>query len=134
MDSHIVDKPAQLLTCLAANRRCHGCYEGEHQQGQPTWRAIGQSSGQDRQSRCLCQWFPTGCQPCSQAGKIHDLGLEEQGADKDWQMWWKDVKMRMCLFVGIIILLIVIIVPAGMYATSISSPYTYNVSVVASKH
>jgi len=34
------------------------------------------------------------------------------------QMWWKDMKMRMCLIVGIIILLIVIIVP----------------SVVASKH
>lgn len=31
------------------------------------------------------------------------------------QMWWKDMKMRMCLIVGIIILLIVIIVPAGMY-------------------
>ena len=30
------------------------------------------------------------------------------------QMWWKDMKMRMCLIVGIIILLIVIIVPAGM--------------------
>jgi vesicle-associated membrane protein 4 len=29
------------------------------------------------------------------------------------QMWWKDMKMRMCLIVGIIILLIVIIVPAG---------------------
>ncbi|EKD14569.1 hypothetical protein LZ554_001100 [Drepanopeziza brunnea f. sp. 'monogermtubi'] len=28
------------------------------------------------------------------------------------QMWWKDMKMRMCLIVGIIILLIVIIVPA----------------------
>jgi len=27
------------------------------------------------------------------------------------QMWWKDMKMRMCLIVGIIILLIVIIVP-----------------------
>ncbi|KAH7409502.1 synaptobrevin-domain-containing protein [Cadophora sp. MPI-SDFR-AT-0126] len=30
------------------------------------------------------------------------------------QMWWKDMKMRMCLIIGIIILLIVIIVPAGM--------------------
>jgi vesicle-associated membrane protein 4 len=30
------------------------------------------------------------------------------------QMWWKDMKMRMCLIVGIIVLLIVIIVPAGM--------------------
>lgn len=29
------------------------------------------------------------------------------------QMWWKDMKMRMCLIVGIIILLIVIIVPSG---------------------
>jgi len=28
------------------------------------------------------------------------------------QMWWKDMKMRMCLIVGIIILLLVIIVPA----------------------
>ncbi|KAL5116192.1 Vesicle membrane receptor protein (v-SNARE) [Pleosporales sp. CAS-2024a] len=30
------------------------------------------------------------------------------------QMWWKDMKMRMCLIVGIIILLIVIIVPSVM--------------------
>lgn len=29
------------------------------------------------------------------------------------QMWWKDMKMRVCIIVGIIILLIVIIVPAG---------------------
>lgn len=29
------------------------------------------------------------------------------------QMWWKDMKMRICIIVGIIILLIVIIVPAG---------------------
>ncbi|CAI6262536.1 unnamed protein product [Periconia digitata] len=28
------------------------------------------------------------------------------------QMWWKDMKMRMCLIVGIIILLVIIIVPA----------------------
>jgi len=32
------------------------------------------------------------------------------------QMWWKDMKMRMCLIVGIIILLIVIIVPS-VYAS-----------------
>lgn len=31
------------------------------------------------------------------------------------QMWWKDMKMRMCLIVGIIILLIVIIVPSGNF-------------------
>jgi len=29
------------------------------------------------------------------------------------QMWWKDMKMRMCLIVGIIILLVIIIVPSG---------------------
>ena len=29
------------------------------------------------------------------------------------QMWWKDMKMRMCIIVGIILLLIVIIVPSG---------------------
>jgi vesicle-associated membrane protein 4 len=28
------------------------------------------------------------------------------------QMWWKDMKMRMCLIAGVIILLVVIIVPA----------------------
>jgi len=32
------------------------------------------------------------------------------------QMWWKDMKMRMCIIVGIIILLIVIIVPSGKFA------------------
>ncbi|KAI9697420.1 MAG: SNAP receptor, synaptobrevin [Candelina mexicana] len=31
------------------------------------------------------------------------------------QMWWKDMKMRMWLIVGIIILLIIIIVPAGKF-------------------
>jgi vesicle-associated membrane protein 4 len=39
------------------------------------------------------------------------------------QMWWKDMKMRMCLIVGIIILLIVIIVPAGMsYYNRVGKP------------
>lgn len=28
------------------------------------------------------------------------------------QMWWKDMKMRMCIIVGIIVLLVVIIVPS----------------------
>jgi vesicle-associated membrane protein 4 len=32
------------------------------------------------------------------------------------QMWWKDVKMRIWIIVGIIILLIVIIVPSGIHA------------------
>ena len=30
-------------------------------------------------------------------------------------MWWKDMKMRMCIIVGIIVLLVVIIVPSGEY-------------------
>jgi vesicle-associated membrane protein 4 len=30
------------------------------------------------------------------------------------QMWWKDMKMRMCLIIGVIILLAVIIIPVGM--------------------
>lgn len=34
------------------------------------------------------------------------------------QMWWKDMKMRMCLIVGIIILLVVIIVPIGKFRCS----------------
>ncbi|KAJ6446823.1 Ferric/cupric reductase transmembrane component 7 [Purpureocillium lavendulum] len=29
------------------------------------------------------------------------------------QMWWKDMKMRMCLIAGIIILLCIIIIPSG---------------------
>ena len=29
------------------------------------------------------------------------------------QMWWKDMKMRMCIIIGIILLLVVIIVPSG---------------------
>jgi hypothetical protein len=31
------------------------------------------------------------------------------------QMWWKDMKMRMCIIIGIIILLVIIIVPSGVY-------------------
>ena len=38
------------------------------------------------------------------------------------QMWWKDMKMRMCLIVGIIILLIVIIVPSGRTSLVMISP------------
>ncbi|KAI9887907.1 MAG: SNAP receptor, synaptobrevin [Watsoniomyces obsoletus] len=29
------------------------------------------------------------------------------------QMWWKDMKMRICIIVGIILLLVIIIVPVG---------------------
>lgn len=35
------------------------------------------------------------------------------------QMWWKDMKMRICIIVGIIILLVVIIVPSGKMPVAI---------------
>lgn len=31
------------------------------------------------------------------------------------QMWWKDMKMRMCLIAGVIILIIVIVVPVAVH-------------------
>lgn len=31
------------------------------------------------------------------------------------QMWWKDMKMRVCLVICVIILLVVIIVPSGRF-------------------
>ena len=34
------------------------------------------------------------------------------------QMWWKDMKMRMCIIIGIILLLVVIIVPSGKSKSS----------------
>ncbi len=30
-------------------------------------------------------------------------------------MWYKDMKMRVCIIVGIILLLLVIIIPSGMF-------------------
>ncbi|KIW10215.1 hypothetical protein PV08_11176 [Exophiala spinifera] len=51
------------------------------------------------------------------------------------QMWWKDMKMRMCLIVGIIVLLIVIIVPAGKFlATSDEANNANTCTVVATRH
>lgn len=41
------------------------------------------------------------------------------------QMWWKDMKMRVCLIICIILLLVVIIVPAGK--THIESHATHEV-------
>lgn len=37
------------------------------------------------------------------------------------QMWWKDMKMRVCLVICIIILLVVIIVPSGKSCSFLSS-------------
>ncbi|KAA8633742.1 hypothetical protein SMACR_01257 [Sordaria macrospora] len=51
--------------------------------------------------------------------KTDDLAISAQGFRRGAnqvrkKMWWKDMKMRICLIVGIIILLVIIIVPAGM--------------------
>lgn len=51
--------------------------------------------------------------------KTDNLAVSAQGFRKGAnrvrkQFWWKDMKMRMCLIFGIIILLVVIIVPSGM--------------------
>ena len=40
------------------------------------------------------------------------------------QMWWKDMKMRMCIIVGLIILIVIIVVPAGMCGCYLS--FTHN--------
>lgn len=37
-------------------------------------------------------------------------------------MWWKDMKMRVCIVVGIILLLVVIIVPSGMFLSALDHP------------
>ena len=51
------------------------------------------------------------------------------------QMWWKDMKMRICLVVGIIILLVVIIVPSGKLcsATLRVPPRANSPAVIATK-
>ncbi|RMZ71029.1 vesicle-associated membrane 4 [Pyrenophora seminiperda CCB06] len=46
------------------------------------------------------------------------------------QMWWKDMKMRMCLIAGIIILLVVIIVPSGKLAVACDDATQANTRIV----
>jgi vesicle-associated membrane protein 4 len=50
--------------------------------------------------------------------KTDNLAISAQGFRRGAnrvrkQMWWKDMKMRVCLIVGVIALLLVIIVPIG---------------------
>lgn len=54
--------------------------------------------------------------------KTDNLAISAQGfrrganrVRKD--MWWKDMKMRMCIIIGLIIVLIVIIVPIVVHFT-----------------
>ncbi|KAF4843641.1 Synaptobrevin-like protein 2 [Colletotrichum siamense] len=44
------------------------------------------------------------------------------------QMWWKDVKMRMCLIAGIIILILIIVIPAGAFSP-FSAPFLWMVRI-----
>ncbi|EGX47778.1 hypothetical protein AOL_s00083g286 [Orbilia oligospora ATCC 24927] len=50
--------------------------------------------------------------------KTNDLADSAQGFRRGAnrvrkQMWWKDMKMRMCLVLGVIILIAVIVIPIG---------------------
>jgi hypothetical protein len=50
--------------------------------------------------------------------KTDNLAISAQGFRRGAnrvrkQMWWKDMKMRVCIIVGIIVLLLIIIVPTG---------------------
>ncbi|KAK6465197.1 Synaptobrevin/VAMP-like protein [Scheffersomyces coipomensis] len=54
--------------------------------------------------------------------KAGDLQMGAQGFKRGANrvrkdMWWKDMKMRLCLILGVIILLIVIIVPIVVHFT-----------------
>lgn len=51
-------------------------------------------------------------------------------------MWWKDMKMRMCIIGTIIVLLVIIIVvPSTSYHTvQLSSKSFANTSIVATRH
>lgn len=49
--------------------------------------------------------------------KTDNLAISAQGFRRGAnrvrkQMWWKDMKMRMCIIVGIIILILVIVIPS----------------------
>ena len=52
------------------------------------------------------------------------------------QMWWKDMKMRMCIIIGIIILLVVIIVPSGKTVACLEVwvSLTRGIAIYGSRH
>ncbi len=67
------------------------------------------------------------------AGSARDF--RTRASDTRRMMWWKNVKMQICIIVGIIILLIVIIVPSGTLIRFEHSKYVSDKSLVyASKH
>ena len=55
--------------------------------------------------------------------KTDNLAISAQGFRRGAnrvrkQMWWKDMKMRVCIIVGIILLLAVIIIPIGTFPST----------------
>jgi vesicle-associated membrane protein 4 len=42
-------------------------------------------------------------------------------------MWWKDMKMRVCLIICVIVLLVVIIVPSGKYSMETAGKFNANI-------
>ena len=50
------------------------------------------------------------------------------------QMWWKDVKMRIWIIVGIIILLLIIIIPSGKLRISWVCLLLIMISLVVATH
>lgn len=101
-----------LIHCLA-NRWYSWCNAREHQQGVPTWWKTRLSARQDRQPRSLSPRIQTWCQQSSKADVVERYGTRLPLIYS--LLTSEDMKMRMCLIGGIVILLIVIIVPAGMF-------------------
>ena len=82
----------------------------------PLQQEIGRAVGQMQQN--LTKVSERGERLDSLQDKTDNLATSAQGFRRGAnrvrkQMWWKDMKMRICIIVGIIILLIVIIVPSG---------------------
>lgn len=48
------------------------------------------------------------------------------------QMWWKDMRIRICIIIGIILLLVVIIVPAGKLS-SLRMPKNHRLTAPSSR-
>jgi vesicle-associated membrane protein 4 len=62
----------------------------------------------------LCAFFPPNLSSNGEIFSFTSRNFVHQESTDIFLVGWKDMKMRMCLIAGIIILLIVIIVPAGM--------------------
>ena len=71
--------------------------------------------------------------------KTDNLAISAQGFRRGAnrvrkQMWWKDMKMRVCIIVGIIILLLIIIIPIGEHSPTGNQSVTTELTVSPSCH